>query len=244
MAVWHGTRVPSHPLFQYHLIQEQKTDITLTSPVTVDDTVINVSAGHGFTGAAGEVIVIWENNNYLQQLVTDVSTNAITISMPASRSYTTDAAVVRGNKNMNVNGSVTPVTFQMRIQNFSVQIDISKILITMTHAAEGDDGLFGGIEELTNGVYYRRVDGEIENFGNYKKNQDYKDSGAVVSYTAKGPDKIYSTDIAYSFLDIFQHVKRFQSPLGDVMLAYVRDDLTGLTSVTSSVIGAYTVGVI
>ncbi len=35
------------PLFKYFICQEQKTDITLTTQVEIDDTVVKVSAGHG-----------------------------------------------------------------------------------------------------------------------------------------------------------------------------------------------------
>ena len=47
----------TNALFQYLLINEQKTDITLTSEIKVDDTVVSVSAGHGFTGATGEFML-------------------------------------------------------------------------------------------------------------------------------------------------------------------------------------------
>ena len=55
---------PTSPLFQYFLMNEQKTDITLTAPTVVGSSVVNVSPGHGFTGAAGEQIVLFENNRY------------------------------------------------------------------------------------------------------------------------------------------------------------------------------------
>ena len=59
----------SSPLFQYYLMREDKDDITLTAPVSTDDDVINVSAGHGFTAASGEQLVLWENSGYEQASV-------------------------------------------------------------------------------------------------------------------------------------------------------------------------------
>ena len=72
------------PLFQYFMMDELKTDITLTAPVAIGAEVVNVSAGHGFTGAAGEHITLFENNRYLQLAVTGVATNAISIAEPST----------------------------------------------------------------------------------------------------------------------------------------------------------------
>lgn len=232
------------PLFQYFLIQEQKTDILLTADVAKDDTIINVSAGHGFTAAAGEYITIWENNRYLQEEVISVATNAISIATPIAYSFTTAGAiVVRGNKLMNINGSVTPVDFLMRIQNFTIPIDISRTVLTMFHTTAGDDGKFGGIAALPNGLWFRKEDGFDFNLGNYKTNQDFKNIGGEVTYTAKGPAGINATDVTLDLRDIFGQVIRMDSRDSDVFRSQVRDNLaTNMSSCTISMIGSYTEG--
>jgi hypothetical protein len=231
------------PLFQYYLINEQKTDITLTADVSVDDTVISVSAGHGFTGAAGEYIVLFENNQEGQFKVISVATNDITIEYPSAQVFTVAGCqVIRGNVNMNVNGSSTEVVFNMKLRNFTIPIDIGKAIITMSHPLAGDDGKFGGIAELTNGVYFRKNNTEKFNLGNYINNQAFKNVGGTVKYAAKGPGGIEATDIIFDIKEIFGQVIRFDCCDNDVFEAHVRDNLTGLSSFTMSLIGSYTEG--
>ena len=53
---------------------EDKTDITLTSAASKDDTTLSVSAGHGFT-AGGEYMLINYGSYFQQSKVTSVATN-------------------------------------------------------------------------------------------------------------------------------------------------------------------------
>lgn len=233
------------PFFQYFLIEEQKTDILLTGDVSVDDEIINVTPGHGFTGivaAPGEHIVIWENNQSLQVEVESVATNAITVSNPIARTFTTEGAkVIRGNSQLAVNAS-GGIDFQMRIQDFTIPIDISKIILTMFHTPAGDDGKFGGIAALAKGMWFRKENSELFNLGNYKKNQDFKNRGAVVTYPAKGPGGTESTDIVFDLEEIFGQVMRMDSRINDIFRGQGRDDMTGLDSLIISMIGSYTSG--
>lgn len=82
----------TNPLFQYFLINEIKTDITLTAPVSINDTVVNVSSGHEFI--VGEVLTIFENNRYIQMNVVSVATDAIAIAYPIANAFTVAGAVV------------------------------------------------------------------------------------------------------------------------------------------------------
>jgi hypothetical protein len=234
------------PLFRYILIDEKKTDIALTSDISLNDTVINVSAGHGFTAAAGEIIVVWENNRFIQQEVVSVATNAITVSTPVTASYTVAGAIVfRGNNKMNIDGSSatgTPTDFKMTLTDFTVPIDISKIILTMTHSATGDDGKFGGIAALTNGVYFRKENSIVYSLGNYQNNQDFKDTGGSVTYTQKGSGGTEATDIVFNVKEIFGQVLRFDARADDILIGHVRDKIDTLTKFTVSIIGSYTSG--
>ena len=235
------------PLFQYFMMDEQKTDITLTAPVAIDDEVVNVSAGHGFTGAAGEHIVMYENNRYLQLAVTGVATNAISIAEPSTVAYTVaDAAVVRGNILMNVDGSSTPVEFLTKLRNFTVPVDISSVVITMQHGTNvPDDGKFGGLAALTKGIYWHKHDGAVFSLGNYTMNQDFRDVGGSVEYTTKAPAGTNATNITFDIKEIFGQVIRLDPRINDFMKAVVRDNINsgaGMAKLTTSFIGSYTVG--
>jgi hypothetical protein len=228
-----------NPLFQYYLMRELKTDIKLTSNAAIGDQIINITADHGFTN--GSIIAIWENNRLVQCEVIDVNTNAITLSMPLYVPFTFAANVIRGSINMGVDGT-TPIDFIFKPRSSIIPIDISMAIISMVHSSEGDDGKFGGITALTNGLYFRRDGGFVQNQGNYKTNQDFKEYGFIVDYSEKAPSGTYATSITKKLIDTHTQELRFDPRRGDYFRAVVRDDLSTLTKVTMSLIGSYTSG--
>ena len=238
-------------LFQYYLINEQKTDITLTALVSMDNEIINVSAGHGFTVASGEYIVIRNGDSFVQAKVIGVSINAISIEMPVAVDIPITAGVIRGNINMNVDGSSTPVDFKYTSNccgsvNALIPIDIGTVIITMQHGANvPDDGKFGGISALTNGMYFRKENGERVGLGNYISNQSFKDVGAVVEYTQKAPAGTYATNITFDIERIFGQVVRVNPRTDDFIIARVRDDQNsgaGMAKMSISLVGSFTSG--
>lgn len=234
------------PLFQYFLMNEQKTDITLTAPISVDDEVINVSAGHGFTAAAGEYIVVRIGDLYTQMAVTGVATNAISIEMPVDTAFPVTASVIRGNILLNVNGSVTPVDFKYTFDknggvDATIPIDLNTVVITMQHSSAADDSLFGGIAAITNGFYFRKINTDKINFGNYKNNEKFRDLGAIVEYTDKAGGGNFSTSIVFDLKKVFTQEARLDPRTADFVLGKVRDNIN-LLKFTVSLIGSFTSG--
>ncbi len=238
-------------LFQYFLMDEQKTDITLTAPISEDDEVVNVSSGHGFTAVDGEYIVIRDGDTFTQAKVKSVSVDAITVTMPIANNIPDTADVIRGNINMNVDGSSVPVDFKYSSnccgsENPQIPIDLSTIIITMQHGANvPDDGKFGGIAALTNGMYFRKMNGGRVNLGNYINNQAFKDVGAIVEYTDKAPAGTNATNIFFDIETIFGQVIRMDPRLSDFALAQVRDNQSsgaGMNKLTISLVGSFTSG--
>ena len=239
------------PLFQYFLMDEQKTDITLTAPISEDDEIINVSPGHGFTAVAGEYIVVRDGDVFTQKKVISVNVNAITVDMPIANNIPDTAEVIRGNINMNVDGSSAPVDFKYSSnccgsQNPQIPIDLGTIIITMQHGTnQPDDGRFGGITALTKGMYFRKMNGGRVNLGNYINNQAFKDVGAEVEYTLKAPAGTNATNITFDIETIFGQVVRMDPRLDDFALAKVRDDISssaGMNKLTISLVGSFTSG--
>ena len=236
------------PLFQYFLMNEQKTDITLTSIISLDDEVINVSGGHGFTAAAGEYMVIRKGDLFTQAKVTSVSTNAISVSTPMSSIFPIDSIITRGNINMNVNGSVTPVEFKcpfLSSSNAIVPIDLSTLVATMAHAIAGDDGKFGGIPALSKGVFVRIVNGDRVSLGNYQSNRDFRHIGAKVEYTDKAPGGINGTNVTVDLVNIFKQEIRINPRNDDITVATVRDKIDadeGIAAFNIVLLGSFTSG--
>ena len=235
------------PLFRYFLMREDKIDITLTAPVSIGNEVINVSAGHGFIADAGEYITLFKGNVFTQAKVKSVAANAITIVAPIASAYTVaGTTVVRGNIHMNVDGSGGDVEFRANLRDVAIPIDISKIVITMQHGANvPDDGKFGGLTALTNGVYFRKENASIFSLGNYTMNQDFKDTGGTVEYTTKAPAGTNATNIVFDIKATFGQVIRIHPSLGDIIKGIIRDDIDateGMAKMTASLIGSYTEG--
>lgn len=235
-----------NPVWQYFLMQEQKTDITLTSAIAENDDVINVSAGHGFTAVAGEYIVVRCGDLFLQMEVKSVASDAITVFMPIDTDFPDNCSVMRGNINMNVNGSITPVDFEFTSDKNGgvdpvIPIDMATVKITMQHATAGDDSLFGNLAALTNGFYFRKKDGSFMNFGNYKSNQKFKDLGAKVTYTDKAGGGNFSTEIEFDLKEIFTQEVRLDPRTVDKILGKVRDNIA-LLKFTVSFLGSLTIG--
>jgi len=244
MAIWKGVidtfiQDQDSPLLQYYLINELKTDITLTVPISIDDTVLHVSAGHGFV--AGDILTIFQNNKYSQSIVKSVATNDITISIPMSKEYIAGAQIIRGKKELNIN-AITPVTALYIPRDSIIPIDISIVKITIQSASAQDDGKFGGIAELTNGIFFRHVNGTVANLGLYKSNYDFKMLGANVIYTDKAPAGQYSTEITWNLKDTFGQVIRLNPRQNDYLICKLQDDLSALIRFEISVLGSLTVG--
>lgn len=234
-------------LFQYLLMNEQKTDITLTAPISIDDDVVNVSAGHGFTAADGEFMVCRNGDTFFQFRVKSVSTNAITVESLIDNDYPiSGTSIIRGNVNMNANGSITPIDYKFSFNGdatATLPIDIQGVVFSFQSGTTSpDDGTFGGIAALTNGLLFRKVNGNNIGLGNYTSNQEFRDVGGVIEYSSKAPAGTNATNI---FIDIegkFGQVLRIDPNEPDYVIAKVRDNLTALDKFTMSVLGSFTSG--
>lgn len=239
-------------LFQFLLMVEQKTDITLTSPISIDDTIVNVSPGHGFTSTIavpvpGEFMVCRNGNSFFQLRVVDVNVNAITVEAPIDSAYPIEGTtVVRGNTRMDIDGLVTPVDFQFSFNGdagANVPIDIQGIVFTFQSGATvPDDGTFGGIPALTKGLLLRKVNSENFGLGNYTSNQEFRDVGGIIEYSDKAPSGTNATNI---FIDIegrFGQVIRLDPRIPDRIFARNQDNLAGLDKFTISLLGSFTSG--
>lgn len=219
------------PPFLRYFMTEDKTDITLTSVVSKDDTVISVSSGHGFT-AGGEYILIMYGDYAQQSKVLNVSDNDITIESPIGINLPIEnVQIIRGSIEMNVDGSSTPVTFYCRIGNNARPIHIQHMHVFMTDATEGTDVLYGGATALTNGLFVRKENEIGINLGVYKSNQDFLQFGSGNGHNYI--ERVLGTDFGMNFP--FELKKNYGVVLQlsnsqEYIKAVVRDNLTVLTS--------------
>jgi hypothetical protein len=166
--------------------------------------------------------------------------------MPIASDFPDTASVIRGNINMNIDGDAVPTDFKFTFPGAQIPIDLSTIILTMQHGANvPDDGKFGGLGALTNGIYFRQVNGNRVNLGNYINNQAFKDVGASVEYTTKAPAGTNGTNIILGIESIFGQVIRLNPRDGDEFIGHVRDDIAsaeGMAKMTVAIIGSFTSG--
>jgi hypothetical protein len=231
------------PPIRYYLMNEEKSDITLTSPVAINDTVINVSASHGIT--VGKWLSIFYLNFYIQVQVTNVATNAITIDRPLAYTFPVSGTmIVRGIIDMNIDAS-TPFVFQCLLRTFTQPIHINKVLVIINSSADGDDSKFGGITALTNGVYLRKETniGYYQSLGLFKNNADFREYGGIIEYSSKAPSGSYGVNVTFQMNHQtgFGVVYMIENIKGDSIKLTLRDNLSTLTRFRTVLIGHYTV---
>lgn len=230
------------PPFHRYFMTEDKTDITLTSGITKDDTVINVSAGHGYT-AGGEYMLINYGDIFQQSKVVSVATNAITIASPVCCDLPiTGTQIIRGSIEMNINGEVTPVVFYCRPGINARPIDIQYLHVFMRDASDGDQSTYGGLSALTNGSFVRFTNGINQNLGIYKTNADFVQFGGTAVYNDKAPSGEYSQDFSFNLKETYGVVLRLDSSDNGVLSFTVQDNLTGLIQHRVTATGQLTLG--
>ena len=167
----------------YYLYRTDAT-VSITTNTSIDDKSINVNSTVGVV--VGDVITIYEYIYMFQSLVTATNATHITFGSPLDFNFTSNALVEIGEWNMAVDGSVTPQIFTIKSPpNQSIHIHGYRSSILDT--TDMDDGKFGGITQLTNGVIYRYVNGITKNLCLIVNNLGFYEIGFVTEYSDKAP---------------------------------------------------------
>ena len=235
--------------FRYHIMQELKNDISLTSPISIGDTTISVSSGHGFTtgGTTHDYLIIWENGYFEQLKVIGVATNDITVNIPFLNAFSMNSVIIRGKIDLNQNGSVTPVNAKFKFYGPEkyIPIDIKFAKIIMVHPTEGDDISFGDITALLDGseIYFTKNGDNVNiNLGNYQNNGDFKEFGWNVDYLDKAGGGEFSTTCEIDIIQILGVVLRLNPRENDELNIFIRSNLSALSKLRMIAYGQYTEG--
>jgi hypothetical protein len=173
-AKYAGMEARGDKLLNMHLIQHED-DFTLVAPApAVGDVDIEVDATH--TIAIGDYVEVHEDDVYFQALVLNVVGDTITLDTAVPYAFTVaGAAGINGTPNAAVNGSATPVVYELSPPAGQIW-DITKLMfyledatVAMTHS------LFGNLTALANGVSLRvmRSADKYEQIANFKINADF-----------------------------------------------------------------------
>lgn len=223
----------SPPLDLYFTIPDVPNFTTLANLQAIDDKEIELASVTGFVDDTYVGIFSPTDGRFYfgNQLGAPVS-SVITLDTPLDFAFPVGSNVVPTSRDLNVNGSVTPViasvTASGPVANKSV--DITRIIVSMVLATQPDDGLFGNIAALTNGIVLRRNDGEVRNIWNVKANADLAALAYDVTYTARSvPQGSYGMRCRYTFAGQDKHGVAVRLDPGDFLQLIIQDDLEALT---------------
>lgn len=195
--------------------------------VTVDS-VASISVGNYlgiFSGISGE------NRFYFGEVIA-VNGNNVTLDTPLDFNFSAGDTVVSTTRDLNVDGSSTTQSFVVRGAGTAspLEIDITRIIFQITDNSAMDDGLFGALPSLTNGIVLRRNNGQVNNIYNIKNNGDFGLVAFDKAYSDKAPAGLFGLTVRSTFAGQSKHGVAIRLGINESLELLIQDDLTGLNS--------------
>lgn len=204
------------------------TPTTLSANTAINDSSITVADASTFGVGTYAGIFSGSGRYYFGTVLTKVS-NTLTLDTPLDFVFSAGNNVLPFTRDMTVDGSVTPVIFNVSAggDSTNIEVDIYNIVLQMIVTTEPDDSKFGNLAELTNGIVLRRVDGITRNIHNIKSNADLSILSAnSIMYSDKAGGGYFSVRATYPVRDKNGVAIRLTS--GDMLQMIIQDDLTSL----------------
>ncbi len=209
-------------------INDVSFDVTAIEDITVGD-YLGI-----FSGASGE------NRFFFAEVLTVVSTT-VTVDTPIDFAFDSGDPVQALTRELDVLGtSGSPLIFSVQGAGVGsgLEIDITRIMFSMILGTAGDDGLFGNLTALTNGVVFRRVDGDTRNVFNIKDNGELATLAFDVAYTIRSSGGgEFGLRGRYTFAGQDKHGVALRLMPGDELQLIIQDDLTGLNRFRAVAVG-------
>ena len=184
---------------------------------------------------AGDAITFNEKNRYFQSIVKQVDGNTITLQHPVDYAYTSNAYIYTGKWNLNLDGSSSDITALINSPAEGALV-IRRLLISIEDDAAIDSSKFGGISELTNGMYVRIRDGFSKNGALVVNNAGFGEIGFALEYDEKVPAGTYSMRASKYYYSVNGTSITLDSPNTNYGIV-IRDNLTALTKITATISG-------
>jgi len=210
-------------------IQQQEIT-TLSLNATENNNEITLTDITGFTDGTYVGIFSATGIFYFGEQIGAAAGNTITLDTPLDKNFTSGSFVIAATRNLNVNGAITPQVFQVGPVGgqTGVEIDITRIMGYLQDNAAMDDGSFGGIGALTNGIVLRQNNGVMNNYWNAKTNGELALFSFDFTYTTKAPAGSYGARFRNSYAGQEKHGVTIRLEPGDTLELIIQDDLTDL----------------
>lgn len=225
-----GHLLTDSPVSQIFDVLPVRGSDTFTVAASITNTrVLTVVAGHGLT-ITDTMIFRDAGNQFIQQVgIVSIATNVITVDTPLDRAWAGNHPY--GLTDMAVDGSSSAVTFQ--IGPLGGSADVTRFIVHMEDGTAMDDGKFGGIAALTNGVVirvYRAATSTYDTIMNAKTNGEFAQRTYDASYADNAPAGTYGFRVRRSFGGEDKSGSVIRLANGDTFQIIIQDDLTGLLS--------------
>ena len=207
---------------------------TIAVAASDGDTSITVADATGFTVGNRLRLTSTIATGQPFLIITNIAANLITLDRPLVVDLDIGDTADIVDTQLNANGSLaSPVIYKIKPPNgvLSLVWQLTRLLINITDGTAMDDGKFGGISALTNGVVLRVVkgDGTIQELTNWKTNGDMALDMYDVTYTDKGPAGDNGLRARWTFTKA-EFIVELNGAAGDEFELLVQDALSGLST--------------
>ena len=213
-------------------IQAQGAPTTISAQADPEDTTITLTSTAGFVD--GNIVGLFTAGGlfYFGRQIGAPAGSVITLDTPIDQTFAVGSNTITAIDNMNVDGSGTTEIFQIGPVGggTGVEIDITRLLGSIADNLAMDDGKFGGISALTNGVVLRHNNSIINNIWNMKSNGDLGLLCFDIAYTDKAPAGENGFRFRNTYAGQDKHGVTIRLEPGDTLEILIQDDLTDLTS--------------
>lgn len=217
---------------------------TLTLAAAIDDYTVVVASNTDLV--VGNYIGIFNlsASRFYAGNILVIAGTTITLDTPINFAYQIGDAFQAGTKEMNVDGSGTPVIFNLRADpDLGITADVTRIIMHMTYSSAGDDGDFGDIAGgLLRGVVLRRVDGTYHNIFNVKNNGEIGELAYDKSYDDRAPGGLFGLSSRLTFAGQSKIGVAIRLAPDDDLQIIIQDNLTSLNSFRIMIEGHIVVG--
>jgi hypothetical protein len=222
-----------HSFINNYFHQHTATSTTFAVAATAGSTQITLTSAAGF--AVGDYLHIQDGvSEIVHPKITVLVGTLATLDRPIDNSYAIGDTITKAILTMNASGTLaSPQSFKAFPSATEVW-HIDTITLEMTHSSAGDNGLFGNLSALTNGMVLRVYNGTTglnTTLANWKTNGDIVVDIGNISYSARsGGGGSYGTNSIGNFKGNAGSVVFVDGIAGDYMEILIQDNLSTLNS--------------
>lgn len=232
----------SSPIVDFYFVQIVGVPSALVTTTSIGDYSIEITSTANCEAGGYFGLFNTENDRaYFAEILT-VNATTLDLDTPLDFAFLPGDTAACLERDMNVDGSVTPQIFSIQVgAGSSSEIDLTRIIPTMITDTAVNLTLFGDLPKLNRGLVLRRIDGDTRNIWNVKDNGEL--ANATYDYDPHAKTNpvqgVDGANFRYSMNGDDKHGSVIRVAPGESLQLIVQDDLTGLTRFRALSAGHY-----